>query len=331
MKLVSVIMPAYNAGDFINEAIESILKQTYKEWDLTIVNDGSVDNTKILIEEYTKKYPNKINLINKDQNEGTASALNILIKSVSGKYICWLSADDLYTPDMLKESVEFLEKNNQFDLVFSDYETINENSEFLQKSVFKKVIEELKEGNMFQPYKHLLTSGYCIHGCTVMAKSFCFKEIGGFNKKYKYAHDYDTWLRMASMYNIGYIDKVHVKGREHSKQISKQGNNEVDSIDVLFDFIHNKELFTKLYRKSGFNNENEALYALIIGQLKLYKHKKKEFDYFVKKLFDENDNLLDDFAVSGATISQEIGEDMVKKLISETPWNLLTKNKIVKD
>lgn len=298
MSLVSVIMPAYNAGDFINEAIESILKQTYKEWNLTIVNDGSVDNTKELIEEYTKKYPDKINLISKEQNEGTANALNILIKSVSGKYICWLSADDLYTPDMLKESVEFLEKNDQFDLVFSDYETINENSEFVQKSVFKKVIEELKEGKIFQPYKHLLTSGHCIHGCTVMAKSFCFREVGGFNPKYKYAHDYDIWLRMASIYNIGYIDKVHVRGREYNKQISKQGNNEIDSIDVLFDFIHNKEMFTKLYRKSEFNNENETLYALIIGQLKLYKHKEKEFDHFVKKLFDNNDKLFDNFKIS---------------------------------
>lgn len=293
MSIVSVIMPAYNADDFISEAIESIIKQSYKNWNLVILNDGSTDNTKTIAEKYIKKYPDKISLIDKEKNEGTVSGLNKLIKSVNGKYICWLSADDTYTSYMLEDSVEFLENNKEFDLVFSDYEVIDENSKFLQKSVFKKVIEELKEDKKFQPYKYLLTSGCCIHGCTVMARNFCFKETGGFNRKYKYAHDYDMWLRMAALYNIGYIDKVHVRGRDYSWQISKQGNNETDGIDVLFDFIHNKRMFTKLYKKSGFESENEVIYALIIGQLKLYKHKEKEFKHFIWKL--HNDKVLCNF------------------------------------
>ena len=293
MNLVSVIMPAYNAGHFISEAIESVLKQSYKDWDLTIVNDGSDDNTKVLIERYIEKYNDKIKLIDKEKNEGTASGLNTLVDAVNGKYICWLSADDAYTPCMLEDSVKFLENNKEFDLVFSDYETMDENSDFLQNSVFKKVIEELKDGRQYQPYRHLLVSGCCIHGCTVMAKSSCFKTVGKFNQKYKYAQDYDMWLRMASLYNIGYIDKIHVKGREYSWQISKQGNNELDAIDVLFDFIHNKEKFRDLYKKSGFYNDNEAVCALVTGQLKEYKHRNKEFEYLIKKLF--NDTTLEDF------------------------------------
>ncbi len=316
MSMVSVIMPAYNAGDFISEAIESIIKQSYQNWNLVILNDGSIDNTKSIAEKYTKKYSDKISLINKEKNEGTVSGLNALLKSVNGKYICWLSADDAYTSYMLEDSVKFLENNKKFDLVFSDYETIDENSKFLQESVFKKVIEELKENKRFQPYKYLLTSGCCIHGCTVMARNFCFKETRGFNYKYKYAHDYDMWLHMAALYNIGYIDKIHVKGREYSWQISKQGNNELDAIDVLFDFIHDKENFRKLYKKSGFDNDNEAIYALIIGQLKEYKHRDKEFIHLISKLY--NDTILDIFWKS------DYGNELCKiiKKIKSGIWNL---------
>ncbi|MEZ3422538.1 MAG: glycosyltransferase, partial [Lachnospiraceae bacterium] len=88
MSMVSVIMPAYNAGDFISEAIESIIKQSYQNWNLVILNDGSIDNTKSIAEKYTKKYSDKISLINKEKNEGTVSGLNALLKSVNGKYIC---------------------------------------------------------------------------------------------------------------------------------------------------------------------------------------------------------------------------------------------------
>jgi len=285
-------MPAYNAEKFIGEAIESIVNQSYTDWTLTIVNDGSVDETKKIIESYVQRYVNKIKLIDKKMNEGTVNALNTLLDDADGKYICWLSADDVYTKDMLKDSFQFLEENKNYDMVFADYEIINENSDFLRSSPFRRYREELKKGIDIQPYRALLTIGCCIHGCTVLAKKECFDLVGRFNVAYRYAHDYDMWLRMAAEFRIGYIDKIHVRGREYKTQISMQGHNGVDAIKVLLAFIQDSEKFQKLYEKSGIKDRSEALHEVIVGQLRTYKHKEKELNYLTKALLEDDSELL---------------------------------------
>nr|WP_294492578.1 glycosyltransferase [uncultured Anaerosporobacter sp.] len=294
MKNVSVIMPAYNAGNFIEESILSIVEQSYEYWTLFIVNDGSKDNTVDVIMKYKELYPNKIKFINKIENEGTVKGLNSLIEAADGDYICWLSADDLYTKNMLSDSVYFLDNNNEFDVVFSNYEYIDENSNYLRTSGYNKSIEEIKKGKTYQPYRFLLTTGCCMHGCTVMLKRQCFDRVGKFDTKYRYAHDYDMWLRIAANYNIGYINEIHVRGREYATQISMQGNNEVDAINVLFDFV-NTNNFHKLCTKAGFENFEEAMSNIIIGQLKQYKCKKKEWDELIKVLLEKQSSIIQKF------------------------------------
>ncbi|RKI26633.1 glycosyltransferase [bacterium 1xD8-6] len=283
MKMVSVIMPAYNAEHFIEDAILSVCNQSYTDWNMYIYNDGSTDHTKDVIQKYTGKYPDKIYLIDGMVNKGTVIGLNTLLDAADGKYICWLSADDVYTEDMLEDSLEFLESRKEFDLVFSDYETIDENGEFLRSSPFRRYREELKQGAGYQPYKTLLTEGCCIHGCTIFARRECFDE-NRFRAAYRYAHDYDLWLRIAAEFPVGYIDKIHVQGREYKTQISMQGHNELDAVKVLFDFIQDREKFLKLYKKAGIQSRNEALREVAAGQLRTYKHREKELEYLLELL-----------------------------------------------
>ena len=283
MKMVSVIMPAYNAENFIEDAILSVCNQSYTDWNMYIYNDGSTDHTKDVIQKYTGKYPDKIYLIDGMVNKGTVIGLNTLLDAADGKYICWLSADDVYTEDMLEDSLEFLESRKEFDLVFSDYETIDENGEFLRSSPFRRYREELKQGAGYQPYKTLLTEGCCIHGCTIFARRECFDE-NRFCAAYRYAHDYDLWLRIAAEFPVGYIDKIHVRGREYKTQISMQGHNELDAVKVLFDFIQDREKFLKLYKKAGIQSRNEALREVAAGQLRTYKHREKELEYLLELL-----------------------------------------------
>lgn len=283
MKMVSVIMPAYNAEHFIEDAILSVCNQSYTDWNMYIYNDGSTDHTKDVIQKYTGKYPDKIYLIDGMVNKGTVIGLNTLLDAADGKYICWLSADDVYTEDMLEDSLEFLESRKEFGLVFSDYETIDENGDFLRSSPFRRYREELKQGAGYQPYKTLLTEGCCIHGCTVFARRECFDE-NRFRAAYRYAHDYDLWLRIAAEFPVGYIDKIHVRGREYKTQISMQGHNELDAVKVLFDFIQDGEKFLKLYKKAGIQSRNEALREVAAGQLRTYKHREKELEYLLELL-----------------------------------------------
>ena len=115
--LVSVIMPAYNAGKFIGETIQSVIGQTYTNWELIIVNDASIDCTEDIICEYMKK-EERISLYCLPNNSGSSAALNEALCHTKGEYICWLSADDKYKPEMIMSSVKYLQRNLGKDAVF---------------------------------------------------------------------------------------------------------------------------------------------------------------------------------------------------------------------
>ena len=119
--LVSVIIPAYNSGRFISEAIESILEQIYPELEVIVVNDGSTDNT----EEIIRKYRNRVRYIYQP-NKGLAEARNSGIRAARGKYLQFLDADDLLLPRKIERQVDFLEKFSDFDIVYSDTRYFND-------------------------------------------------------------------------------------------------------------------------------------------------------------------------------------------------------------
>ena len=116
--VVSIIVPAYNADRFINETIDSILKQTYDSWELIIVNDGSTDKTKEIIGKYISS-DSRIRIINQS-NKGVSIARNTGIENAQGQFIALLDADDLWLEDNLKEKVNLLLSNAKPDFVFSD-------------------------------------------------------------------------------------------------------------------------------------------------------------------------------------------------------------------
>ena len=122
--LVSIIMPAYNAENSLNNAIDSILNQTYKNWELIVVDDGSTDYTLKKIEEYSKldsrikSYPNPSNV-------GVSETRNNGIKHVKGNWIAFLDSDDIWHPDKLEKQIDFIQKTNA-EFVFTAVEYIDE-------------------------------------------------------------------------------------------------------------------------------------------------------------------------------------------------------------
>lgn len=286
MELVSVIMPAYNAEKYIEEAIISVLHQTYPNYELVIVNDGSTDKTGYIISEYKDKFYDKIVYIDKKVNEGTASTLNRAIREASGKYICWLSADDVFFEDTVESLVKFLEEHKEYDIIFSDFELIDSNSMFLRDSFFKRDIIELVNNNINQPYKGLLMEGCIINGCSIIVPKRCFEEAGNFNHQYRYAHDYELWLRLASKYSIGYLNKVNVKNRTYPEQISQQGHNEVDALNMLFDFFEKQELRNSLFEKAGILTNIDGMFTVFNKLLSIYKHRDEEFKTLYKLSLD---------------------------------------------
>lgn len=121
--LVSIIMPLYNGEKFIEITLESVLKQTYKNWELLITNDGSKDNSPKIAEKYAEK-DERIKLFNQI-NKGSAAARNNSLREAKGKYIVFLDSDDIWENNFLEEQIKFLKEKNA-SLVFSSYRRINE-------------------------------------------------------------------------------------------------------------------------------------------------------------------------------------------------------------
>ena len=122
--LVTVITPMYNSGKYIEETLNSVISQTYENWELFIIDDGSSDNCVELVSDF-KKNDDRIKLIINEENQGAAISRNIGIRAANGRYIAFLDSDDLWVPTKLEEQINFMSQN-QLALSYSSYEKIDE-------------------------------------------------------------------------------------------------------------------------------------------------------------------------------------------------------------
>lgn len=273
-ELISVIMPAYNAEKYIERSIVSVMQQSYQNVELVVVDDGSKDHTIDVIQKCVDRCPDRIRLAIRNQNGGTAAALNDAIDLAEGEYICWLSADDMYYNDMVESELSWLKQNPVYDAVFSRCAFIDENDRLLREMLYNSYADLFAEG-MAGIIALLLRANFW-NGCSVLARSVCFKQSERFNVKYRGAQDYDFWLRMAADYNIGYLDKVNVLSREHSEQGSRTINCYLDEIRVFFDLLCREDRMIKLYRKMKVPYTYENIRPYIEYRLKKYAGLEKE-------------------------------------------------------
>lgn len=131
--LVSIITPAYNAAEYIAETIESVLAQTYPNWEMLIVNDCSKDNTAAIVQSYAAK-DNRIKLINLKKNSGAAVARNTAIQNAKGRYISFLDSDDLWKKDKLQKQMSFMQQYG-YAFTFTAYEHFKDTKENIQSAV----------------------------------------------------------------------------------------------------------------------------------------------------------------------------------------------------
>lgn len=204
--LVTIVIPVYNGENYVKEAIESALNQTYKNIEVIVVNDGSTDKT----DEICKSYKDKIIYIKK-KNGGVASALNEAIKNMNGDYLSWLSHDDLYFEDKIEKQINYLSHcDNKNTILFSNYIFINENGRKLGEVVIRPKIYNNKP-------EYLLLRG-CINGITLLIPKKAFDDCGSFNTSLRCTQDYDMWYRMIKKYKFVQVEDFLSKTRIHSLQ-----------------------------------------------------------------------------------------------------------------
>ena len=222
--LVSIIIPVYNGSNYLSEAIDSALAQTYKNTEVIVVNDGSNDGGKT--EEIAKSYGNKIRYFFK-KNGGIASAFNLGIREMKGEYFSWLSHDDVYYPNKIDVQINFLRNKRRRDtILYSDWDHIDAESKFVDTV-------EIHHIDSFK-YRLALITCFPTNGNTILISKICFDNVGLFNENLKNSQDYEMWFRLAEKYDFIHIPKVLVKSRIHSEQ----GMNKIKSFLVESNELH---------------------------------------------------------------------------------------------
>lgn len=192
-KLVSIITPLYNAEKYIKATIDSVQNQTYKIWEMIIVDDCSKDNGPEIVKEYAIK-DKRIKFIKLSKNEGGAVARNRAIKEAKGRYIAFLDSDDMWNPKKLKNQIKFMEENS-YDFTYTWYEKINEEG---------KVINEIVKSKDKIDYNKLLKSNEI--GClTAIYNQDSLGKV--FMPLIRKRQDYALWLQVLKKTEYGYCLK----------------------------------------------------------------------------------------------------------------------------
>lgn len=211
---VSIVIPVYNGSNYLREAIDSALSQTYKNIEVIVVNDGSNDGGKT--EAIAKSYGDKIRYIYK-KNGGVASALNLGIREMTGEYFSWLSHDDVYMPNKLEVQINYLRNENNPVILYSDYYWIDSESKILGLCKIPHIPPE--------HFLHALITSYPINGCTTLIPKSCFDTVGLFNEELKTTQDYEVWLRLVGKYNFIHMPEPLLKSRLHPEQGTRTMSN----------------------------------------------------------------------------------------------------------
>ena len=214
MKLVSIVLPTYNGEKFLRQSIESVLNQTYQNWELIIVNDCSTDSSLKIAEEYAKK-DSRVKVISNSSNKKLPASLNAGFDLAKGEYWTWTSDDNWYLPDAIEKMARTLDNNPDVGLIYANMVFVNEQG----KEVRKKKRREA--GTLF--------TGDCIGACFLYRASDA-KKAGKYREDLFCAEDYEFWLRLyCNGVKFKLISEFLYFYRMHGESISATKKHLVDA------------------------------------------------------------------------------------------------------
>lgn len=272
---VSIIIPVYNGANYMREAIDSALAQTYKNIEIIVVNDGSNDNG--ATNEIAESYGDKIRYFSKE-NGGSSSALNCGIINMTGDYFAWLSHDDVYEPERIEKSVKRLT---------DDYKRVVVCMGNLIDANGNPIVYAKKRLNGLYTNKEMIkafSNNHGINGCAVLISKKLIDEVGFFDESLVYVNDYDYWYRLCfAGADFDVFDKRLVKIRLHNAQVTitkahllaKENNILAKrNFDVMFEDIeYYRDSIMDLLHLCAINQQKQPIeYAY-----KLIKEKKMNF------------------------------------------------------
>lgn len=207
---VSIVIPVYNGTNYLKDAIEAALAQTYPNIEVIVVNDGSNDDGKT--EALALTFGEKIRYFSKN-NGGVSTALNLGISVMTGDYFSWLSHDDLYMPNKIEAQIgAFAEIENRRKIILYS----NFSAQYVD---FNNKIVEIRLENLDpKSFRYQVAVENKLHGCTLLIPKAAFIECGFFNEELRAIQDYDMWFRLGAKYTFVHLPQTLVIGRVHGEQ-----------------------------------------------------------------------------------------------------------------
>jgi len=205
--LVSVVIPAYNARLYIRETLDSVLAQTYPNIEVVVVDDGSTDDTPVILKEYLKR----IKVI-RQENKGLSSARNAGILAARGELIAFVDADDLWLPQKIEKQVNLFEKDPQLGFAYTGISHFGPGSNRVRPCIRPKFYKGYILRHLFN-YPFIAVS-------SVMVRKVCLDKVGLFDSKNPSTQDYDLWMRLAPFYRADFVSEPLVRYRVHHSAMS---------------------------------------------------------------------------------------------------------------
>ena len=250
---VSIVLPTYNQIDMLDKMVQSIFNQTFHDWELIIVNDGSTDGTSAYLDNLISTTSYRVIIIHQE-NKKLAAALNEGFKNATGKYYTWVSSDCVCAPYMLEALVQALDKYPESGLVHSDFFIIDTND---------KIVTRISNSNY--GYRSLIIKND--GNAAFMYPATVAKKIGNYDETINGAEDWNYWIRIADKYPFVYVPESLYYYRIHEGSMQQMIKEEINEsikrmYDKLFDSINNQLRFKKLFPYID-TNDDMSYYAMV--------------------------------------------------------------------
>ena len=299
--LVSVLIPAYNHELYIGTAIESVLNQTFGDFELLISDDYSTDNTVRVINGFSD---DRIKTFFFDKNSGTVNSLNTLINAAEGEYIAVLGSDDIWAPDKLEKQLEVMKNMPDIAACFTLAEVIDGEGNIIQKSdTFPLDIFNYENAARAKMLCDLFLTGNHFCHSSVMIRTSVHKEIGVYKLQYRQLHDFDMWLRVLLYYPVWIIQDKLVNYRVESGNNNMSRNQRENNIRLFneakyifsdmfnnisdTDFINGfNELFSDKNASDSISLKCEKFFVLLNNYIWGYDCKSLSVDYLFDNISD---------------------------------------------
>ena len=250
MPKVSVVMPTYNRAHLIGRAIQSVLNQTYQDFEIIVVDDGSMDNTEKVIREFQKK-DKRILYIQHEKNKGEAAARNTGIEVAKGEYIAFQDSDDEWLPEKLEKQMRvFATAPPEVGVVYTGFWRIeNDKKVYIPFSWVKR-----KEGDI---YEELLKANFIGTPVAIVRKE-CFEKAGLFDEMLPHLVDWELWIRISKFYEFKCVDEPLLTSPFTPDSISANKEALIKALKIILskhfdDFAKNKKILSKHYFSIGIN------------------------------------------------------------------------------